>query len=186
MARKHTVSIFPKLLLLFTVVPLVELVLLIWLASVTSLLFTLGLIVVSGIVGAAMIKLQGMMVLHRARMEAAAGRFPGGALFDGMLILMGGALLLTPGILTDVVGFSTLIPPVREMYKRFLARTFQGSFQGFAMRHPGGFHVHVQSGMGTPPSPEPRKEQERESVEGDSETHHKPFEDSSPFDRLKK
>jgi UPF0716 protein FxsA len=187
MARTTHFPIFARILLLFTVIPLLELIILLWLASVTSWGFTLVVVLVSGFLGAMMIKRQGLEVLRRARGEASSGRFPAGALFDGVLLVIGGALLLTPGILTDIVGFSTLIPPVRELYKRALKKSFAGKFQAsFSAGSPGaGFHFFTSRGPAAPP-PRPA-ETPRESVEGTGEEARRgPWKDESPFDRAKR
>lgn len=118
-----------RLLLLFTVVPLVELWLLLRLHEVTSLGFTLGLVLLTGIVGAALAKRQGLATLGRIRDELGAGRMPTNALQDGLLILLAGVLLVTPGLLTDTLGFSLLFPPARRRIREWLGRRWRHSFQ---------------------------------------------------------
>jgi UPF0716 protein FxsA len=109
-----------RLLLLFVLVPAVELVLLIEIGRRIGTLPTLGLIVVTGALGAYLARRQGLGVLRRMREETAAGRLPAAPAMDGIIILIAGALLLTPGILTDAFGFFCLIPPCRELLKRYL------------------------------------------------------------------
>ncbi len=116
-----------KLLLLFTLVPLAELLLLLYIADKTSFWFTVGLILVTGITGAALARWQGLRTIARIRDEFSQGRPPAGALVDGLLILIAGALLITPGLLTDVVGFSLLIPPIRTAIKRRVRKRLQAS-----------------------------------------------------------
>lgn len=118
-----------RLLLLFTVVPLVELWLLLRLHDLTSLGVTLGLVILTGIVGAALAKRQGLATLGRIRDELGAGRMPTTALQDGLLILLAGALLVTPGLLTDAFGFSLLFPPARRRIREWLGRRWRRSFQ---------------------------------------------------------
>jgi UPF0716 protein FxsA len=108
------------LFLVFTIVPLLELALLIYIGSKTSVLFTIGLVLLMGILGATLARWQGWQALTRIRYELRAGRMPADAMLDGLLILVAGVLLVTPGVLTDVVGFSFLIPPVRKVVKRAL------------------------------------------------------------------
>ncbi|MEM6733353.1 MAG: FxsA family protein, partial [Myxococcota bacterium] len=115
--------------LLFIVVPAVELALLAEIGTRIGWLTTVGLIVATGIVGAALARTQGFATLHRIQVETAEGRVPADAMTDGALILFAGALLITPGILTDAVGFSLLIPPLRAAIKRALARRFERSVQ---------------------------------------------------------
>lgn len=120
-----------RLLLLFTVVPLVELVLLLVLADYTGWRFTLGLVLATGIAGAALARWQGLRCLRRLQQQAAAGQVPADALMDGLMILVAAALLVTPGVLTDVVGFGLLAPPVRSVLKRRLRRHWEGRFHAF-------------------------------------------------------
>jgi len=123
------VVILARLLLLFCLVPLVELVLLLQLADATSWQATLLLVIVTGIVGAALARYQGFQVVRRVQSQLSAGELPAAALWDGLLILIAGALLLTPGILTDVVGFALLVPFCRSLLRRYLGRRFRGSFR---------------------------------------------------------
>lgn len=112
--------ILGRLLLLFTVVPLVELVLLLEIGRRIGTAATVILILVTGIAGAVLAKQQGLGVLRRIRADATAGQPPGAALVDGLIILIAGALLITPGVLTDVVGFLCLIPASRRVLRAML------------------------------------------------------------------
>lgn len=76
---------------------------------------TVGLVVLTGFAGAALARLEGLRTIWKIRGELARGRLPAGALFDGLGVLLGGVLLLTPGILTDLVGLSFLFPPTRKV-----------------------------------------------------------------------
>ena len=111
-----------RLLLLFTLVPLVELVLLLILADKTSWQFTLALVLFTGVVGAALARHEGLRCLRRVRQKLEAGELPGDALLDGLMILLAGALLVTPGVLTDLVVFALLLPAFRRVVKRRLVR----------------------------------------------------------------
>lgn len=113
---------FGRLLLLFLVVPLVELALLIQLGQWMGLLPTIGLVIVTGVAGAALARSQGAGVLFRIRQEMASGRMPVSDMLDGLLIFVAGALLLTPGLLTDLAGLSVLIPGTRRILKRVIGR----------------------------------------------------------------
>ncbi|MEN1681840.1 MAG: FxsA family protein [Planctomycetota bacterium] len=108
------------LLMLFTVLPLVEFSLLWQLAGGLGLGPTILLVLVTGVIGAWLAKAQGVMTLLRVQREMASGKMPADALFDGALILVAGAVLITPGILTDLFGFCLLIPPIRFVVKRGL------------------------------------------------------------------
>ncbi len=116
-----------KLILLFTLVPFAELALLLWLSDVTSLGVTLSLVVITGIVGAWLARMQGFQTWMKIQQQLSRGEAPAGSLVDALLIFVAGALLLTPGILTDVVGFSLLIPPIRSVIKSRLAARFRSS-----------------------------------------------------------
>lgn len=117
-----------RLLLLFITVPLVELVLLLYLAEVTDWKFALGLVIVTGIAGSLLAKSQGLRAYRRIQQELAEGRVPGEALIDALMIFVAGALLLAPGILTDLVGLTLLIPAGRRFYRREAVRRFKTRF----------------------------------------------------------
>ncbi len=124
---------FLRLLLLLTVVPIAELVILLevhrwiaeWTDPGTALVLTVGTILLTGLVGAKLAQSQGLGVFREIERATGRGEFPGRPLIDGALILFGGALLLTPGILTDVFGLSMLFPPSRALYRRALAHWLQ-------------------------------------------------------------
>ncbi len=108
-----------KLLLLFILVPAVELILLIELGGVIGTLATIALIVITGALGATLARWQGLGVLRQMQQELADGRLPAGPLIDGVIILFAAALLMTPGFLTDSVGFLCLVPTFRTLIKQF-------------------------------------------------------------------
>ncbi len=114
-----------KLLLLFILVPVVELFLLIELGKLIGTLATLALIAFTGTLGAFLARRQGMGVLRQAQAEMAAGKLPAGSIVDGVIILLAGAVIITPGILTDALGFLCLIPPTRRMIKTALWRRLE-------------------------------------------------------------
>ncbi len=115
---------FLRLLLLFTVVPLLELFLLVKLGTVVGVGPTIALVIFTGVLGAWLARQQGLGVLRRLRAELEAGRLPAGALIDGLLILIAGAVLLTPGLLTDALGFVLLIPRTRAAVRKIVAARF--------------------------------------------------------------
>jgi UPF0716 protein FxsA len=108
--------------LLFILVPAVELWLLIELGARMGGLATVGLIVLTGTVGAALARHAGLGVLRQIQAETARGQIPAAALFDGVMVLISGALLITPGVLTDLVGFALLVPRVRRFLRDRLMR----------------------------------------------------------------
>jgi len=109
-----------RLLLLFTIVPLVELWLLLVLADLTDWRYALGLVLVTGIAGAALARYEGLRCWQQVHRQMAAGQLPADPLLEAMMILVAGALLVTPGMLTDLVGFALLFPPSRRMVVRWL------------------------------------------------------------------
>lgn len=107
-----------RLLLLFTTVPLVELALLLWIGARIGVLPTVVLILVTGVAGAALARHQGLAAWRRFQRALAEGRLPGREVVEGLLILVAGAVLLTPGVLTDAAGFLLLVPPARRWIVR--------------------------------------------------------------------
>lgn len=114
----------PRLLLLFIGVPLLEMAILIKLGEMIGFWPTIGLVVITGIIGAFLARMQGLLTLTRIQHELAEGRVPANEMLDGLLILIGGAVLLTPGLLTDLFGFSLLLPVVRRWLKSWIRRKF--------------------------------------------------------------
>lgn len=120
---------FLRLLLLFTVVPLIELAMLLAIGRQVGVLSTVLLVLGTGILGAWLARREGVRTFARVREEFAAGRLPTDALLDGLLILVAGAVLLTPGLLTDVAGFSLLVPAGRRVVRRALAARWRRSLE---------------------------------------------------------
>lgn len=116
---------FGKLLLLFTLVPLVELYLLIVIGQAIGALPTVLIVVLTGAIGASLARQQGFSVYRRVNAEMNRGRFPANELIDGLLIFASGVTLLTPGIITDVLGFLLLIPITRAPVREFIKRRFR-------------------------------------------------------------
>jgi UPF0716 protein FxsA len=106
-----------KLLLLFTLVPLLELWLLIEVSEVIGAPVTIILVALTGFAGVLLAKSQGLSVLRRMHRDLLDGKLPGEPIFDGVCILLGGAFLLTPGFITDLTGLFLLIPYTRKLIK---------------------------------------------------------------------
>jgi len=106
-----------RLFLLFTLIPLAELWLLLWFSSLTSPTVTFGLVVVTGIAGAWLARKQGAQAWQKIQRHLVQGQQPTGVVLDGLMILIAGAFLITPGIMTDLLGFALLIPAIREQLK---------------------------------------------------------------------
>lgn len=113
------------LFLIFTLVPLVELYLLIRLGTYIGALDTIAIVVFTGIAGGVLAKSQGLAVLRQIQIQIREGRIPAESLFDGLLILISGTMLITPGLLTDSLGFFFLIPWTRKAFKIWLKRKIQ-------------------------------------------------------------
>ncbi|MFC3883212.1 FxsA family protein [Bacillus songklensis] len=111
------------------IVPAMEMWLLILSGKTFGALPTFLLVMLTGVLGAYLTKKQGMAVLMQAREQLSYGQIPGGAILDGVCILFGGAVLLTPGFLTDVLGFFLLFPPTRRVVKPILAKWLQRFFR---------------------------------------------------------
>ena len=114
-----------KLFLLFTLIPIIELMILIDLGTSIGLAPTLGVVILTGALGAWAARTQGFYVVSRIQAEMAAGRLPGAEMVEGAMVLVGGVLLLTPGLLTDAAGFALMVPAVRAVVRNWLMRKFE-------------------------------------------------------------
>jgi UPF0716 protein FxsA len=110
------------LILLFILVPVIELALLIKIGQYIGVGYTLAVVILTGVAGAYLAKMQGLLTLARIQEDINQGIMPADKLFDGVLILSSGILLLTPGFITDIAGFMGLIPLTRNLFKRWLKR----------------------------------------------------------------
>jgi len=120
---------FSKLLILFIVVPVAELYVLIEVGKKIGSLTTIGIIIFTGILGAYLVKNQGFMILKKIQNDLNDGIMPGDSLIQGVIILAGGILLLTPGFVTDTVGFIFLIPASRNVIKKYLLKWLKGKIE---------------------------------------------------------
>ncbi|QZY56036.1 FxsA family protein [Crassaminicella profunda] len=111
-----------KLILLFTLVPLTELALLMKLSGYIGVTYTIGIVLFTGVLGAYLAKSQGREIIFRIKYEMQQGHLPGEQLMNGLCVLVGGAMLLTPGVLTDLFGFILVIPMTREFVKIYVKR----------------------------------------------------------------
>jgi UPF0716 protein FxsA len=116
---------FIRLLLAFTIVPVIEIYVLLKVGGLIGALPTIGLIVATGIAGAYLARIQGFDIVRRLQTETAQGRLPAESLLDGAMVLAGGLLLLTPGFCTDLFGFCLLVPATRGILKKWLRRSLQ-------------------------------------------------------------
>ncbi len=120
---------FLKLLVLFILVPIAELFLFLRIGVRIGLPATLAIILLTAVIGAALTKSQGARALASFRQAMAQGKLPHREALDGLLILLAGAVLLTPGFLTDTVGFLLLFPPLRAGIRARLGNYLKGRIQ---------------------------------------------------------
>lgn len=113
-----------KLFLAFTLIPIVELYLLIEVGGIIGSLNTIILVILTGLAGAYLARLQGMQTMHRVRSSLQMGRVPAEELLDALLIFVAGLVLLTPGLITDAFGLFLLFPLTRQPVKKFLKQKF--------------------------------------------------------------
>jgi UPF0716 protein FxsA len=113
-----------RLFLLFTIVPMIELTIIIKIGQHLGAGLTIGLLILSGVVGAALAKHEGLRTLRAIQNELAGGRMPTDRLIDALLILVAGVLMVAPGFLTDTIGVLLLIPPIRSLVRRYLKKRF--------------------------------------------------------------
>jgi UPF0716 protein FxsA len=130
------------LVLLFIVVPIVEIYVIIQVGQAIGALWTIALLVADSILGSVLMRSQGRAAWRRFNETVAGGRVPAREVLDGVLVIFGGALLLTPGFVTDIFGLSLLLPPTRAVIRGVLVRRFAGrlivAVPGSARRRPPG------------------------------------------------
>ena len=115
---------FSRLLALFIGIPLMEILILIKLGEVMGFWNTIFLVIGTGIVGAYLAKLHGLTIWYQIQQDLQMGHMPTDKLMDGLLVLVGGIVLLTPGLLTDILGLTLLFPLTRTIYKQWLKERF--------------------------------------------------------------
>lgn len=152
-----------KLLLLFTAVPLIELYLLLLVGRLLGLWPTVAIVLLTGMVGAWLAKSEGLRVLRRWQTALGEGRVPEEGVLDGLLVLVGGVLLVTPGVLTDVLGLALLLPPSRHVIARFVRSRVERKIEQ------GQIHVVRYSSGPEPPGAAPRKQGRDPVIDADGE-----------------
>lgn len=114
-----------KLFLAFTLIPLVEIYLLIKLGQNFGAITSILLVIFTGILGAYLARMEGLRTLFRIQETMREGRMPGEELLDALLIAIAGLVLITPGFITDVAGFLLLFPFTRMLAKKLAERTYE-------------------------------------------------------------
>lgn len=152
-----SISILPFILL---VVPIVEIAVFIAIGDQIGIFYTLLMIFVTAILGSILLRIEGFKVLGKIQQEMAAGRMPAAELTSGVMILIAGVLLLTPGFVTDGLGFLLFLPPVRAAIRAFLASRVKmkvmggqfgersAGFSGFNDQHRGAGPFNGPDGQG--------------------------------------
>ena len=137
--------VLTRLFFFFTLTTLLELFLLMELAKVMGLGTTLALVILTGFLGAYLARLEGLRVLEKLRSDLSSGAMPADAALDGLCVLVAGALLITPGVLTDILGFGLLMAPLRLPLKAYA----KVRFRSWMARQ----EIHVVSHSGYGPNP---------------------------------
>src|SRR3954447_953921 len=112
----------PLLLLLFIVVPIVELFVILQVGQAIGVLPTVALLIADSVIGSVLMRSQGRAAWRRFNAALAEGRIPHREVLDGALVIFGGALLLTPGFVSDIFGILLLLPPTRALVRAVVAR----------------------------------------------------------------
>ncbi|MFP6644201.1 MAG: FxsA family protein [Candidatus Latescibacterota bacterium] len=128
-----------RLFLLFTLIPVIELALLVEVGGRIGVAPTIAVVLGTGAAGAWLARSQGLRALQRLQEAVRTAQFPGEEIFDGILILAGGLLLLTPGFLTDILGFCALVPGSRYLLKALVKSRVRGRMQN---PRDGAVHAH--------------------------------------------
>jgi UPF0716 protein FxsA len=114
----------PVLVVLFVLVPIAELAVIIEVGSLIGVWLTIALLIADSVLGSVLMRSQGRAAWRRFNAALVEGRPPAREVLDGVLVIFGGALLLTPGFITDVFGLAFLLPPTRAVLRRLLVRRF--------------------------------------------------------------
>ncbi|MBN2163716.1 MAG: FxsA family protein [Pontiellaceae bacterium] len=126
------------LIILFIGIPVAELAILIKLHDIMGLGATILLVLLTGIIGAALVRRQGINLLFKIQQEMAAGNLPAPQMIDGIMILLAGAFLITPGLMTDTVGFALLVPFIRAGIRGWLRNVLERKLRN------GTIHVNIR------------------------------------------
>lgn len=134
---------------LFILVPVIEMIVLIRVGSVIGAFSTIGLVLLTAMIGITLLRHQGLSTLMRAQAKMQEGTLPAKEMIEGIFLAVGGALLLTPGFITDGIGLCCLLPGIRHVLIAFGLRRFQGANNGMGShhRHQGGERQHFSAGF---------------------------------------
>lgn len=121
---------FLLLLLVFVLVPILEIYVIIQVGQAIGALWTIALLILDSILGSMLMRSQGRAAWRRFQVALSEGRVPAREVIDGVLVIFGGAFLLTPGFCSDVFGLLFLLPPTRALIRRLIIRRFGFAFFG--------------------------------------------------------
>lgn len=158
---------FGRIFLFIFVFALLEVMVLAKVAEYTGWLFTIAATVFTALLGSVLFRWQGLETLMRLNQRMQQGEMPGNELVEGVMLLLGGALLITPGFITDAIGFVLLLPPTRQALAAALVR--KGTLQAFAQRPGGSAWVYTQTTWRADAPPEgsrPERPPVRETSDG--------------------
>jgi UPF0716 protein FxsA len=122
---------FPVVAALFIGVPLIEIYLFIKLGGLIGALPTVVLVIVTALIGVSLLRAQGFSTMAKFQQEVATGQLPATTMLEGVALIFGGALLLTPGFLTDTIGFLCLIPFTRQAIIAWVIKNMRVTSSGF-------------------------------------------------------
>src|ERR671915_1916746 len=142
----------PALIALFIAVPLAELYVILKVGDAIGPVWTILLLAADSVLGSVLLRSQGRTVWRRFNEAVSAGRMPHREVMDGVLVIFGGAFLITPGFLTDIVGLTLLIPPTRAIVRRFVARRLDRRGEGGGRPPPPPPPPRGRAGASRPPS----------------------------------
>ena len=154
-------AVLLPLLLLFILLPIVEIYAIIQVGQAIGALWTIALLIADSILGSMLMRSQGRAVWRRFNATLAEGRPPTREILDGALVILGGALLVTPGFVTDVFGLMLLLPPTRALVRRLLARRISGrvgpaTARGWSRQRRAGAHEYDVEGSASEVRDPPR------------------------------
>ena len=142
-ANVSRIPLLPRLIALLVLVPLLDLAAILVMVRYTNGWITFGTVVACGILGAVLVRHEGMRTWDRLRYEIAMGQMPAIPLMDGVLVLVAGVLLMTPGPLTDLAGIILLLPPVRAGVRLYARMRIEKMLMDGAIRVASGVTVHT-------------------------------------------
>jgi UPF0716 protein FxsA len=148
------------LVLIFIVLPIAELYVIIQVGDAIGVWWTIALLIADSLLGSLLLRSQGRAAWRRLNEALARGRAPAREVLDGGLVIFGGAFLITPGFITDVIGLLLLFPPTRVLFRRLMVRRFARRF------------VVGVAGRAVPPDPEARRDYDVEGTAHDVDPPH--------------